>query len=126
MAGNSIYYAKSAAHQLIRGLGKPLSGDQCTTPAEISTRSTLATLGTCRTGEACGRRAPCGPRTCGLAARVWSEHQADRAWLEWGFCWPPMSVRRPRCVSCGAAWPCAPAFAADEQMARREALAAIE
>jgi hypothetical protein len=61
-----------------------------------------------------------------LAARVWDEHQADRAWLEWGVCWPPLSVRRPRCVSCGAAWPCTPALGADEQMTSREADADIE
>jgi hypothetical protein len=60
-----------------------------------------------------------------LAAGVWSAHQADRAWLDWGICWPPLSVRRPRCVSCGADWPCAPALAADAQMTSREPGTAI-
>jgi hypothetical protein len=54
---------------------------------------------------------------CIEAARVWDEHQADRAWIEWGFCWPPFSVRRPRCVRCAEAWPCLDALAADEHLA---------
>jgi hypothetical protein len=58
-----------------------------------------------------------------LASRVWHEHQADRPWLEWGFCWPPLSVRRPRCVSCRGAWPCSPAVTADQQMTSCEELA---
>jgi hypothetical protein len=57
-----------------------------------------------------------------IASRAWDEHQADRPWLEWGFCWPPLSVRRPRCVSCHAAWPCDPAVMADRQMTSYEEL----
>jgi hypothetical protein len=41
----------------------------------------------------------------------WRAHQPDRAWVEWGVCWPPVSVRRPRCVTCADRWPCEPALA---------------
>ena len=46
------------------------------------------------------------------ADTVWQAHQADRAWIEWGFCRPPITIRRPRCVACAAAWPCESALAA--------------
>lgn len=40
------------------------------------------------------------------AQSLWWTHKADRAWIEWGICWPPISVARPRCTSCGDPWPC--------------------
>ena len=46
------------------------------------------------------------------AGGVWRTHQADRAWIEWGICWPPLSVSCPRCQTCSAAWPCALALGA--------------
>lgn len=49
---------------------------------------------------------------CGEAERAWRSHQADRAWIEWGICWPPFSFRRPHCRACNAQWPCAEALAA--------------
>src|SRR5262249_8768643 len=53
---------------------------------------------------------------CIEAVRAWDEHQADRAWIEWGFCRPPFSVRRPRCLKCAEAWPCHDALAAVQHM----------
>ncbi len=61
----------------------------------------------------------------GLAAGVWSEHRPDRAWLEWGICWPPLSIRRPRCLSCAAPWPCVPVLTAHEQMTKCEVVSAF-
>ncbi len=59
------------------------------------------------------RSIPNSPRPDPLeAGTVWQAHQADRAWIEWGFCLPPISIRRPRCVACSAAWPCESALAA--------------
>lgn len=46
------------------------------------------------------------------ANTIWRVHQADRAWIEWGICWPPFSVGRPRCRTCRTAWPCTPASGA--------------
>ena len=46
------------------------------------------------------------------ASTTWRTHQADRAWIEWGLCLPPISIRRPRCLVCTATWPCDPALAA--------------
>jgi hypothetical protein len=47
---------------------------------------------------------------------VWRAHQADRAWIEWGVCWPPLSVRRPRCRACRMSWPCASALGAHARL----------
>lgn len=53
------------------------------------------------------------PATSSHALDAWHAHQPDRAWIEWGVCWPPISVRRPRCMTClGTPWPCQPALAA--------------
>ena len=51
------------------------------------------------------------------AGQVWRAHQADRAWIEWGICWPPISVGRPRCRACRTAWPCTPALGAHARLA---------
>ena len=56
--------------------------------------------------------------TDALAVGVWRLHQADRAWIEWGWCWPPLSVARPRCRSCAAAWRCQLALAAHDHLSR--------
>ncbi|MBT8227897.1 MAG: hypothetical protein HKP61_15705 [Dactylosporangium sp.] len=26
------------------------------------------------------------------ASQTWHDHQADRAWIEWGWCWPPLAA----------------------------------
>jgi hypothetical protein len=57
---------------------------------------------------------------CPDAVRDWNEHQADRAWVEWGICWPPFTVRRPRCVACGQRWPCVAALGAHAHLATCE------
>ncbi len=51
---------------------------------------------------------------CAPARTIWRDHQADRAWIEWGFCWPPLSVARPRCTACRSPWPCPPALRAHD------------
>ena len=51
------------------------------------------------------------------ARSVWQAHQADRAWIEWGLCLAPISIRRPRCVTCADAWPCPSALAAHTVLA---------
>ena len=50
------------------------------------------------------------------AASIWREHQADRAWIEWGWCWPPASVARPRCLACASPWPCPVALDAHDHL----------
>lgn len=52
------------------------------------------------------------PPTYEAALMRWTRHQADRAWINWGFCWPPVSIARPRCRECRASWPCDPTLAA--------------
>jgi hypothetical protein len=54
------------------------------------------------------------------AARDWRDHQPDRAWIEYGFRWPPLSVRRPRCLACAQAWPCPVALATHEHLIGRQ------
>jgi len=56
---------------------------------------------------------------CGAAAATWKRHQPDRAWIEWGFCWPPFSVARPRCLTCRQPWPCTEALAALDHLDTR-------
>ncbi|MBN1174824.1 MAG: hypothetical protein JXA67_21870 [Micromonosporaceae bacterium] len=56
---------------------------------------------------------------CGAAAASWNRHQPDRAWIEWGFCWPPFSVARPRCLTCHEPWPCTEALAALDHLDTR-------
>ena len=56
--------------------------------------------------------------TCSEAAGIWLRHQADRAWIEWGLCWPPLSVARPRCQECRTPWPCPEALSAHEHICR--------
>jgi hypothetical protein len=53
----------------------------------------------------------------------WNDHQPDRAWVECGFQWPPLTIARPRCCAagCGLSWPCPPALAADTWLAQHEA-----
>jgi hypothetical protein len=55
---------------------------------------------------------------CGEAEGIWLRHQADRAWIEWGWCRPPFSVARPRCQTCRMPWPCAKALSAHEHIRR--------
>lgn len=57
------------------------------------------------------------------AVQVWRDHQPDRAWLEFGLQWPPLTIGRPRCVTsgCGLPWPCPPARAADGWLSLYEA-----
>ncbi|GAA4731259.1 hypothetical protein Prum_069020 [Phytohabitans rumicis] len=57
------------------------------------------------------------------AAQNWNDHQPDRAWIECGFHWPPLTIGRPRCRlrECGLPWPCPPARAADAWLSRYEA-----
>ncbi len=55
---------------------------------------------------------------CSEAAGIWLRHQADRAWIEWGLCWPPFSVARPQCQACRTPWPCVEALSAHEHIRR--------
>jgi hypothetical protein len=55
--------------------------------------------------------------SCAESAYAWGRHRADRAWIEWGICWPPFTVRRPACVVCGTPWPCTNAIAAHRHIA---------
>jgi hypothetical protein len=59
---------------------------------------------------------PDAQTACVEAAHDWNDHQPDRAWIEYGFRWPPFSVRRPRCLACSRAWPCHEALAAHEHL----------
>jgi hypothetical protein len=61
-----------------------------------------------------------GPWGAGLSSLdIWRAHQPDRAWIEWGLCWPPVSISPPRCVTCPQTrWPCQPALAAAETLVR--------
>ena len=52
------------------------------------------------------------PTDLASAHATWRYHLADRAWIEWGICWPPFSVARPRCTVCRSPWPCQPALRA--------------
>lgn len=52
------------------------------------------------------------PTDLASAHAIWRSHQADRAWIEWGLCWPPFTVARPRCTACRSPWPCPPALRA--------------
>jgi len=52
------------------------------------------------------------PTDDATARTAWRTHQADRAWVEWGICWPPLSIARPRCEVCRSPWPCLPALRA--------------
>jgi len=64
--------------------------------------------------------APAARVTCVTAALIWHDHQTDRAWIEYGLRWPPLSVRRPRCLTCLRAWPCPDALAAHEHLTNCE------
>ena len=57
------------------------------------------------------------------ALQSWRDHQPDRAWLEFGFQWPPLTIARPRCSThgCRLPWPCPAARAADGWLSRHEA-----
>src|SRR6266511_4175020 len=61
---------------------------------------------------------PQARRGCCEAEGVWLRHQADRAWIEWGLCWPPLTVARPRCQECRTPWPCPEALSAHEHICR--------
>lgn len=58
--------------------------------------------------DAVDRHADIGSMTLAAAQGIWCRHRADRAWVEWGICWPPLSIARPRCACCQVAWPCGP------------------
>lgn len=95
------------------GFPKPLgpeSSDSTAAVLRVATnpgngRSPLVSVA--RTSAAC----------CADAVLAWNEHQDDRAWVEWGICWPPFTVRRPRCLACDEGWPCAAALGASMHLA---------
>jgi hypothetical protein len=68
---------------------------------------------------------PCGDSelTYPQAVQNWNDHQPDRAWIECGFQWPPLTIARPHCLApgCRLPWPCPPALAADAWLSQYEA-----
>ena len=81
--------------------------------ATVSATSTVQATGSLPTGSSKARLGVRLPATSSDALAAWRAHQPDRAWIEWGVCWPPVSIRRPRCLFCvGTSWPCPPASAA--------------
>jgi len=97
---------------------QPAAEREDTMAISISNMAAMAPLTDGEAPDAAGEAPPVLTAfSCGEAEGLWRQHEADRAWIEWGICWPPLSVGRPRCRRCAVAWPCPEALAAYSHMA---------